>query len=250
MDTVVNSLLSSDIFLIETPLYTGAMSANEINFVSEQFTKILGNVKADKIYTNSIDFETLSANKLSVYYTNTVTTTGNFNTYTVQKGLITSAYNTYTSELSNLSSFINYELSSLSAAVFNVFFDSGTALLINYVRSSFIAGSITQTVSGTKAVPSGLDIRAQDINYNIMFTTNIDNIVFNDPISIFQITSAYPVAHIGDFDFELDDLSGGELDDYGNNYVNNNGNVEFKMYIQNIPWNVNVVLQWSVLRVY
>ena len=250
METLVTGLLSSDIFLIETPLYTGVMSAVEINYISEQFKKIHNQVKANKLITNRVEFETLSVQDFNIYNTNTQTTTGNYNTFIISNGVVISAYNTFNSELTSLCASIDNTLSSFSAAVFNVFFDSGTARLDNYVRSSFIAGSITQIITGTKTVPQGLDIRAQDINLNIMYTPLNDNLVFNDPTSIYQITSAYPIAHLGDFDFELDDLSGGQLDDYGNNYVNASNKVEFKMYIQNIPWNINVILEWSVLRIY
>lgn len=225
------------------------MSANKINFISLQFEKILTQVKANKILTDSLSFETLSVQSINVYSTNSQTTSGNFNTFIITDGIVTSAYNTVNSELTSLCAAIDTELSSFSAAVFNVFFDAGTARLDNYVRPNLIAGSITQIISGTKIVPTGLTIGAQDINLNIMYKSTLDNTILNDPISIYQITSAYPIAHLGDFDFELNDIAAGELDDYGNNYVAGN-KIQFTMYIQNIPWNYDVILQWSVLKIY
>ena len=124
------------------------MSANKINFISLQFEKILTQVKANKILTDSLSFETLSVQSINVYSTNSQTTSGNFNTFIITDGIVTSAYNTVNSELTSLCAAIDTELSSFSAAVFNVFFDAGTARLDNYVRPNLIAGSITQIISG------------------------------------------------------------------------------------------------------
>ena len=47
MDTVITSLLSSDLFLIETPSYTGTISASQVNYVSTQFPKIYSLIGAN-----------------------------------------------------------------------------------------------------------------------------------------------------------------------------------------------------------
>jgi len=94
MDTVVTSLLSSDLFLIETPNYTGSISAQDINYISNQFPKIYSVIDSYSANARIVTSETLSVSSIAPFTAKTATLTGNFNTFILSSGLILSAYNT------------------------------------------------------------------------------------------------------------------------------------------------------------
>ena len=78
MDTVITSLLSSDLFLIETPSYTGTISASQVNYVSTQFPKIYSLIGANAFNVLEATTNVLSVQNIKPFTTKVATVTGNF----------------------------------------------------------------------------------------------------------------------------------------------------------------------------
>jgi len=241
MDTIVRHLSPLDVFLVETSTGTKQISAANLNYVSQQFNKILNQVDVLKLNTNETRVQILSSLSFKlINNTNTITTSGVFNSLTINSGVVTSAYNVYDSLTNSLSTTVNNTLSSISANVFNVFFDSGSAVLDYHIFQSGF-GSVNQLIEGTKTVPAGVQIGAQDITFKILFNSGIGNLISSTGIilpsginSSFTLTTAYPVAYVTDKDYDLEYFND-EVPDYDNNYVNGAGKVSFRINIINNP---------------
>jgi hypothetical protein len=254
MATVTKDLLSSYIFLVETPpeTYTTRMCASEVNYLSEKFPKVFNTVRATQFLCPTLELDILSSQTFNIYNKNVVKSiAGNFNTFIIDSGAILSAYNTYNAEISSLSSLATFQVSALSAAVFNVFYESGSAYL---PYNSFNAtASVTLVITGTKIIPPGITIGAQDITYTLIHNDSIQDDMDETPGSTTRITSAYPMVHLGDFDFALDDLSGGELDDYNNNYVIDS-KLNMTFYVQSNPLVTPLVARskifWHAIKIW
>jgi hypothetical protein len=253
MDTVITSLLSSDLFLIETPTYTGSISAQQINYISTQFPKIYSVLGSSSINVLDLTSESLSVNHITPFTAKTATLTGNFNTFVLSSGLIISAYNTTSSEVSSISSTITRELSVLSAGVFDVFFESGTARLSQYIHVINSNGAEEITLSGNKAVPLGLTIGAQDIQIKVLFNGFTD-VVTNTTYVTYN--TSFPFVNLKDFDYNNANAQDGLPDDNGNNYVDAaTRRIIVPISISNMPYAINngiegVLLTWKAQKFY
>lgn len=253
MDTVITSLLSSDLFLIETPSYTGSISAQQINYISTQFPKIYSVLGSSSINVLNLTSESLSVSRITPFTTKTATLTGNFNTFVLNSGLIISAYNTTSSEVSSISSTITEQLSTLSAAVFNVFFESGTARLSQYIHIKNSNGADQIVLSGNKAVPFGLTIGAQDIQIKVLFNGFTDVIANTTYVTY---NTSFPFVNLKDFDFSLTNANDGLPDDDGNDYVDpGTRRLIVPISISNMPYAImngieGVLLTWKAQKFY
>lgn len=258
MYTIVDTLSSSDLFLVETSTGTKYLCAFDINYLSEQFLKKFDTVYCGTHITAKTDIAVLSTKKINLLNTtNTANITGGaFNSVIINKGLITSAYNVYDSATQNLSSTAYNQMTAVSALFPNVFFETGSAQLLSYKRGPY-GGSIEQLIVGTKTVPSGLTIGAEDIQIKVGFTPALGDLIYNSLTTdisgrtINHINSAYPVFFLKDFDYSLEFYQDGELYDYGNNYVQNN-KVTFYINILNNPGNFSnpLFVYWKALKFY
>ena len=246
MDTVITSLLSSDLFLIETPSYTGTISASQVNYVSTQFSKIYSLIGSYSLNVLETSTDILSVQKIKPFNTNVATVTGNFNTFVYNSGLIVSAYNTTSSEVSSISSTITREISALSASVYNVFFESGTARLTQYIHQYNVNQSTQVTLTGAKIAPTGLVIRAQDIRFKVLFDgfTDIGGNTF------VTYNTSFPFTYLKDFDYSMTNGFDKKNDDGGNDYVDPaTRRVVLPIIIANMPAN-DVLFTWKVQKFY
>lgn len=250
MDTIVTSLSYTDTFIVESSqLGTSIISAGDINFVSYQFPKKFDKITAGKVAVP--EFKTsgpLSALSIKNLNKQTLTTTGNqFNTYIISGGLILSAANLYSSEINSLSTTINKQISSLSASVFHVFTDSGSALLSQY-KHAYGMGIFQRDLSGSKTVPTGLKIYSYDIQYKVFYNNNI-------PGTVVQIASASPFVWVKDFDYNFTNYIASGEDDFGDgNYINSN-KIAIPFCIANVAncdaeMPPETLLTWSVTKFY
>ena len=252
MDTVITSLLSSDLFLIETPSYTGTISASQVNYVSTQFPKIYSLIGANAFNVLEATTNVLSVQNIKPFTTKVATVTGNFNTFIYNSGLIVSAYNTTSSEVSSISSTITREISTLSASVYNVFFESGTARLSQWIHVRNVNGANQVSLTGAKFVPYGVTIGAQDIRIKVLFdgftdTGNNTYVTYN---------TSFPFVYLKDFDYTLINAFDGLPDDEGNDYVDPpTRRVIIPIAIANMPaagdpTNGGVLFTWRVQKFY
>jgi len=249
MDTVVTSLLSSDLFLIETPNYTGSISAQDINYISNQFPKIYSVIDSYSANARIVTSETLSVSSIAPFTAKTATLTGNFNTFILSSGLILSAYNTVSSEITAFSATFTTNLSILSASVFNVFFESGTARLTQLIHQKNVNGADQISLTGIKIAPAGLTIGAQDIQLKVLFNAGkmIDLVPNNTYVTY---NTSFPFINLKDFDFSLANAFNGDFDDDGNDYIDSNTRkVVIPVSILNMPSN-DILLAWKVQKFY
>jgi hypothetical protein len=255
MDTIVTTLSPGDIFLIETPTGTQVISAVDINYLSLQFEKVLNRVRVLNLVTNETKVEILSALSFRlINNTNTITTSGVFNSYTFTNGVVTSAYNIYDSQTAGLSSATDTAFNNISAGVFSVFFDSGSAVLdysLWYPGGGSGGGTgLGQIIVGTKTVPTGVTIGAEDIQMKLLYNNSMGEAIANSN-TVFQISTAYPIAYIRDKDYELEYFDD-EVPDFDNNYVSS-GKIRFAVSVINniiYPPEGRVILSWSVNKFY
>lgn len=248
MDTIVTTLCPGDIFLIETPTGTKHISAVDVNFLSEKFEKFFNNINVTNLVTSRTNVSVLSASKFRLL--NGIvpsTSTGIFTNYNFSNGVVTSATNTYDTQTAGLSSAANLALSGLSANAYKVFFESGSAVLNSCLWIPGIGAGSTQNIVGTKTVPTGLTIQAQDIQFKLLFNSAIAQNI--GATTFFQITTAFPIAYIRDNDYNLDEF---DRTYTKNNYVSA-GKIYFTVDIVNnilAPPTGRVVLSWSVNKFY
>jgi len=247
MDTVVTSLLSSDLFLVETPNYTGAISAQDINYISTQFPKIYSVIGSYSINAKNVTSETLTVSSITPFTAKTATLTGNFNTFILSSGLILSAYNTVSSEITAFSATFTTNLSILSASVFNVFFESGTARLSQYIHIKNTNGATELILTGSKIAPTGLTIGAQNIQLKVMFDGFTD---IESNVTYLTYNTSFPFINLKDFDYSLTNAFDGRPDDDGNDYVDpTTRKVVIPVAISNMPGN-DILLTWKVQKFY
>jgi len=253
MDTTVTSLSYNDTFVIETAkLGTGVISAGNINFVSYQFPKKFKNITSGRVllpeFKTTGPLSALSVRNLDRQTISTTSLTGSqYNTYILSGGLILSAANLYSSEITSLSTTINKQISSLSASVFNVFTDSGSALLDQY-KHQYGIGIFQRDLSGTKTVPNGLNIYSYDIQYKVFYNQNI-------PGTIVQIASASPFVWVKDFDYNFTNYVASGEDDFGDGNYKQLNKVYIPFCIANVANNdaelpPQTLLTWSVTKFY
>jgi len=249
METIITSLLSSDIFLIEKPTYTATISAVNINYVSQQFPKVLNIIGSTSLASRNIVATNSSFNKIrTITGSDTISITGNYNTFNIKSGLVTAAYNTRSSEINELSSTITTLASSLSEGIYNVFFDTGSAALADYqhLEPPFGNGALQRTLTGTKVAPVGLTVGAQDIFLKVLYNGFLDN------NNYFAINTAFPFVYLKDFDFSGSNEVDGRPDDYGNNYLDpTTRRVVIPLQIANIRERQDgkdITLVWKVLK--
>lgn len=249
MESIATSLCSTDVFLVNTAnTQTGYISAIDLNYISYQFPKILNEIRSANVITPEIKTTTLSASNIKILGTNTTSITGNFNTFIIKSGLIISAYNTYTSEITGISATIDNKLSALSSDVFNVFFDSGTARLPQFIHE-YGYGVSQIVLTGSKLIPPGLVIKSTDITYNVYYPGNI-------PGTFVQTTTATNIIFIKDFDYDFLNYLEYGSDDFGDMYQQNGLNgalVNIPFIIVNYatyPPNASPLITWKVQKIY
>jgi len=251
MDTAVTSLSYGDLFLVETSeLGTGIISAGDINYVSYQFPKKFNTLKSGRIFVPILSsVGPLSGNNIRLLNTQTASSSlQQYNTYAIQGGLVTAASNTYTTEVASLSTTVNTKINQLSAAVFHVFTDSGSARLTQF-KHAYGIGVNEITITGTKNVPTGLKIYSYDIQLKAFFNGYI-------PGTLVQVTSASPLVWLKDFDYNFTNYIATGEDDFGDNYVVAN-KVQFNVDIANVANNDanplgsrQTLLTWNVTKFY
>jgi len=252
MDTVITSLLSSDLFLIETPSGTGTIDASQVNYVSTQFQKIYSLIGTYSLNVREATANTLTVQRIKPFTTNVATVTGNFNTFVYNSGLIVSAYNTTSSEVNSISSTITREISALSASVYNVFFESGTARIPQYIHQYNVNQSTQITLTGAKTVPAGVVIAAQNIRFKVLFDgfTDIGDNTF------VTYNTAFPFVYLKDFDYTMSNGFDKKNDDNGNDYVDPaTRQVVLPIIIANMPAagdpaSGGVLFTWKVQKFY
>ena len=252
MDTIVKSLSPSDIFLIETDAGTNYITASGVNYISEQFSKFFNKFQLNKLIVYETVVTTLSSNSFELLNnTATITTSGVFNTYNISNGVITSAYNTYDSQTSGFSAAADLGLSAVSASYYSVFFDSGSAIVDYYIYNNNVD---VQRIVGTKTVPAGLTIGAEDIQFKATFNNSIDNIINSGGVDTsFVVTTSLPIVYMRDYDYALDYFDDEiETTSTFNNYISTN-KVVFDLIVCNNPLNPpggRLILFWKVQKFY
>lgn len=243
MESIVTYLCATDVFLVETQdTQTGYISAEDINFLSYQFPKKLNLIKSPFIKTDEVRGSSLTAANIRLLTSQTSTISGNFNTYVINAGLVVSAYNTQTSEITAVSATINNKISALSADVYNVFFDSGTARLAQYIHS-YSVGALQLDLSGTKIIPQGLTIKSSDITFSVYYNGIT-------PGTYVQVLTTSSLVYVKDFDYNfLNFLQYGE-DDFGDNYGTGGSVVGIPFIIVNTAEPPPALLAWKVLKFY
>jgi hypothetical protein len=245
MDRIITSLSASDLLLIEKPGYTSTISASDINYVSTYFPKLYTLIGSNGLNVNIVNGANLEVKGIRTLNNKTATLSGNYNTFTVKAGLVVSAYNTVSSELTSVSASIDTALSAFSASVTQIFYDYGYVEPSKYIHQGppTSNGATEIIITGSKTVPEGLTIGAQDITLAVLY-----NGFINTAYTVNNTT--FPFVYIKDFDYNISNPGNGLPDDAGNNYVNAAPRiVAFNAIIANWPTD-GVKLLWKVLKYY
>lgn len=236
-------LSSADIFLLEKPdsTYIVYYSAFPYNFLETLSAKTI-QLTATNIATTKAQVSACFANNIVINKKSTIhSISGNYNTFNIEQGFVTSLVNTRPAEVNTLSAYLDTVLTNFSGDMQSIFIDSGSG---RFYQSTVLSSGATfiveqVNVSGSRVIPMVLSasIYATDISVKIVWSDELETVNYRNI-----------VAANGYSDLQLPWLPKVFVVDNGQVLYSDNNHVEFS--VKQFQLSAPATFWWSCVKFY